>query len=179
MVAGIGAGCCIGARGRSRASGGSLAGSIRALSACRSWRSAAIRLSLKAGRAAAGAASVSVSRTRCRVRISVTAAASPSRLRAGRVARGAAAGAGLALGRGGLAFDLDQAFAHRLDRVGDDGGGALLALGDRALAAGEAVFGLLDPARDQIERAGGLGAGFARHPLGSRGLGEGGVDMIA
>ncbi len=53
----------------------------------------------------------------------------------------------------------------RLDRIGDDGGRALLALGSGTFAGDQAVFGLLDPAGDGIEGAGGLGAGFAGQAL--------------
>jgi len=66
----------------------------------------------------------------------------------------------------GPALDVAKPAAHRLDRVGDHGGGALLALDGGALALRQAALGALHPLRDRIERACGARIAVARQALG-------------
>ena len=87
--------------------------------------------------------------------------------------------AGLLLGFAGAALDLDDPLAHGLDRFRDDVGRALLALGGGAFARGHAVLGLLDPARDRIERSGSARARLARQLFGRGGLADERVDLGA
>ncbi|OYW68998.1 MAG: hypothetical protein B7Z40_00250 [Bosea sp. 12-68-7] len=80
---------------------------------------------------------------------------------------------------GGSPFELGQAVVHRLDRLGDDAGRAILALGCGTLARAHALLGSLDPARDRIQRADRLGARLAGHPLDLRRLGDQRLDLAA